>query len=64
MSAPLYHTLLIRTETLVIHEITNGPFRQGESVMADFAPQESDKDAAVAYLAELARRAAAFQARA
>lgn len=64
MSAPLYHTLLIRSGTLVIHEITNGPFRKGESVMADFAPPESDSAAAAAYLADLARRAAEFQARA
>ena len=64
MSAPLYHTLLIRSDTLVIHEITNGPFRKGESVMADFAPPETETAAVAAYLSELSRRVAKFQAHA
>jgi len=61
MSAPLYHTLLIKSDILVIHEITNGPFRQGESVMADFAPPESEAAAAANYMAELKSRAANFR---
>jgi cupin fold WbuC family metalloprotein len=62
MSAPLFHTLVIKSDFLVVHEITNGPFRQGETVMADFAPLEADSRAAAAYQAGLAERAAAFKA--
>ncbi len=29
IAAPLFHTLLIRSEVLVFHETTNGPFRRG-----------------------------------
>lgn len=56
-----YHTLLIRSEVLVIHETTNGPFAPGSSEPAAFAPDEQDA-AAVSYLAELRVRAAGLHA--
>jgi cupin fold WbuC family metalloprotein len=62
MSAPLFHTLMIKSDFLVVHEITNGPFQQGETVMADFAPLEANRNAAAAYQSELAQRVAAFRA--
>ncbi len=36
-----YHTLLIRTPLLVIHEVTNGPFDPLSSDFAPFAPAET-----------------------
>src|SRR5580698_9812769 len=42
MSEPMFHTLVIRSDLLVVHEITNGPFRPGETVFADFSPPEED----------------------
>ncbi|CCD83632.1 conserved protein of unknown function [Bradyrhizobium sp. ORS 285] len=61
MSNAFFHTLIIRSELLVVHEITNGPFRPGASVFADFAPEDSDTAAAAAYQADLVRRVAALQ---
>jgi cupin fold WbuC family metalloprotein len=39
---PRYHTLLIKSEFLVIHETTNGPFRPAETVFASWSPEETD----------------------
>lgn len=59
MSKPFFHTLIIRSEMLVVHEITNGPFVRGASEVADFAPDESDVDASARYCADLRARVAA-----
>ena len=45
-----YHTLLILSEVLVFHEITNGPFKPEESVFAPWAPEENDEDKAFHYM--------------
>lgn len=50
LSAPLYHTLVIRSEVLVMHETTNGPFVAGAAEFAPFSPEEGD--AAVAAYGE------------
>ena len=42
LDAPHYHTLLIHSPILVIHEITNGPFNSTASDFANFAPTEED----------------------
>jgi cupin fold WbuC family metalloprotein len=42
IDTPLYHTLLIRSEVLVFHEITNGPFDRDETVFAAWAPEDDD----------------------
>jgi hypothetical protein len=59
MSNAFFHTLIIRSDVLVVHEITNGPFRPTATVFADFAPEDSDVAKAAAYQAELVRRVAA-----
>ncbi|HLZ03200.1 MAG TPA: WbuC family cupin fold metalloprotein [Bradyrhizobium sp.] len=61
MSKPFFHTLIIRSDMLIVHEITNGPFRPQGTVFADFAPEDSEPDKAAAYQAELVRRVAALQ---
>ncbi len=40
MSKPFFHTLIIRSEVLVVHEITNGPFVKDGTTFAEFAPSE------------------------
>jgi cupin fold WbuC family metalloprotein len=60
MSAPYFHALIVRSDLLVIHEITNGPFRPSDTVFASFAPDELDAPAARAYQAKLIKRVAAF----
>lgn len=61
MSEPHYHTLIIRSDLLVVHEITNGPFRPEGTVFAEFAPLEGDVAAATAFQAALVDRVAALQ---
>ena len=50
LSESAFHTLLIRTEFLVIHEVTNGPFDRDRTVLAPFAPPEDKPDHARDYL--------------
>lgn len=42
LSKPYFHTLLIDSELAVIHEITNGPFIEGNTIFASFSPEESN----------------------
>ena len=56
MSKPFFHTLVIRSDLLVIHETTNGPFQPSETVYASFAPADSDAAAAAAYQAALTKK--------
>jgi cupin fold WbuC family metalloprotein len=56
MSVPMFHTLIVRSDLLIVHEITNGPFRAGETVFADFAPLESDAATVADYQAAMRRR--------
>jgi cupin fold WbuC family metalloprotein len=60
MSGPFFHTLIIRSDLLVVHEITNGPFRPEATVFAEFAPPDCDTQAAARYRSELEQRALAF----
>ena len=49
-----YHTMLIKSEVLVFHEITNGPFRAHETSLASWSPEETDLDAVNKYIEMLA----------
>lgn len=42
MSKPTFHTLIIKSDLLIVHEITNGPFKEGGTIFGDFAPNELD----------------------
>jgi len=61
MSSAFFHTLIIRSDVLIVHEITNGPFRPSATVFADFAPDDRELEKAAAYQIELLRRVAALQ---
>ena len=52
---PRYHTQIITSDFLVVHEIANGPFRREDTVFASWAPFEHEKDAARAYMEQLRR---------
>jgi cupin fold WbuC family metalloprotein len=49
-----YHTLLIKSDVLVFHEITNGPFSPDKTALALWSPKETDIDAVSQYMAMLA----------
>ncbi len=61
MSEPFFHTLIIRSDLLIVHEITNGPFRPEGTMFAGFAPEDKDTEKAAAYQADLLRRVAALR---
>jgi cupin fold WbuC family metalloprotein len=61
MSTPHFHTLIIHSDLLVVHEITNGPFVPSGTVFATFAPEEGDAANAAAFQADLVKRVAAIQ---
>ncbi len=53
---PIYHTLLIRSEVLVFHETTSGPFVREQTVFAPWSP-DADPAAVAEYIADVERRA-------
>jgi cupin fold WbuC family metalloprotein len=61
MADPLYHTVIVRTETVLFHETTNGPFVREETEYAGWAPEEVSVETAGAYLRKLERDAEAFR---
>jgi cupin fold WbuC family metalloprotein len=46
LAASWYHTLLLRSDFLVFHEVTNGPFKPEDTLFAPWAPDEGDPDVA------------------
>ena len=56
-----YHTMLIKSEVLVFHEITNGPFWEHETSLASWSPEETDLDAVSKYIEMLASSSKKFQ---
>jgi cupin fold WbuC family metalloprotein len=53
---PVFHTLLIRSEVLVFHETTSGPFRREDTVFAPWAPDDGDAMAVNRFLVDLEAR--------
>ena len=45
-----YHTLMIQSDVLVFHEITNGPFRPEDTVWASWAPEETNENEVSQYM--------------
>lgn len=43
LNTAYYHTLILHTPILVLHEVTQGPFNLSDSDFAPFAPQEKEK---------------------
>ena len=60
LADPLFHTLLIHSPIVTLHETTNGPFNKEETMLAPWAPQESDMLTVQSYLKELTKKAETF----
>jgi cupin fold WbuC family metalloprotein len=43
----IFHMLIIRTEHLFFHEVTEGPFVRNHTFFPDWAPEESSKEASL-----------------
>lgn len=58
MSSPYFHTLIINSDILIVHEITNGPFVKEGGQFGSFAPPEdAGLEAITAWKNALAKRA-------
>jgi cupin fold WbuC family metalloprotein len=57
-----YYMLIVRSDSLVVHESTQGPFYREGTLFPDWSPPESDRDAAQRYIAEITRRVDAILA--
>ena len=53
---PLYHTLLIRSNVLVFHETTTGPFKLADTAFAPWSPEVDDKNACKAFVSALSNK--------
>ncbi len=63
LADPHYHTLLIRSEYVVFHEITNGPFNRADTIFAPWSPEQEDARGAKQFLEKLAGDVGQFLAR-
>ena len=62
MSDAIYHSLIIRSEWLVFHEVTSGPLRREESEFAPWAPADDDAAAVQAFLSSTENQLPALRA--
>lgn len=53
LDAPVYHSLVIRSEHFVMHEVTSGPFRREQTVFPPWAPEEGDAAGIAAFATTL-----------
>lgn len=60
ISSPAYHSLLIRTEFLAFHEVTNGPFKRDDTIFAPWSPQEEDHPAKKIFMQQLKNDVSSF----
>ena len=61
LSDSMFNSLLIHSDFLVVHEVTNGPFVENETTLAPFAPSESNCDDVHAYSEDVGRAMIAYQ---
>jgi hypothetical protein len=60
LAESMFHTLLIKSDFLVVHEVTNGPFDPSRTVLAPFAPSEDEPEAVHTYMSRLSQAAAQY----
>lgn len=63
LSEPVYHTLIIKSDLFIFHEVTRGPFRKTDTLLAPWAPEEGESEAVGKYVESLARMATDITAR-
>jgi cupin fold WbuC family metalloprotein len=53
LADPHYHTLLIRSDYVIFHETTNGPFDRADTIFAPWSPELEDVAGAKRFMEEL-----------
>ena len=61
LSEPLFHTVIIKSEVVVFHETTNGPFRREDMVFADWSPPDNEVEATNRFLKNLSNQITEFK---
>jgi len=61
LSEDRFHTLIVYSDILVIHEVTNGPFNKEQTVMASFAPSDCIESDTQNYMQNLSGEVARFK---
>ena len=61
MATPKYHMLIIRSEILVFHETTNGPFDPSAVVFAPWAPSAAEAEGVAIFLTKIETTVKAFK---
>ena len=56
----IYHTIIMRSEILVMHEVTPGPFVREDTVWAEWAPNGDNENQTSEYLYDLEKKIKAF----
>jgi cupin fold WbuC family metalloprotein len=56
----VYHTFIIHSDVIVIHETIEGPFDRATTEFASWAPEEGDAPGIAKYMAQLAKDSAPF----
>lgn len=56
-----FHTLLLKTDFLVVHEVTNGPFAREKTLLAPWAPHENHVAETSKYMMRIAQLAKAYK---
>ena len=50
LQEPLFHSMIIRSKTLIFLEITKGPFRREDTVFAEWAPNVDESEGVTNFL--------------
>lgn len=43
LQKPLFHTIIIKSDPFIFHEITKGPFKKSDTIFAKWSPDAGDK---------------------
>jgi|SRR5579871_5916969 len=63
LADPHYHTLLIRSDYVIFHEITNGPFNRADTIFAPWSPDLEDAAGANRFMKELDQKVQRYLAK-
>jgi cupin fold WbuC family metalloprotein len=53
LNQPIFHMLIVRSEVLVFHECTTGPFRREGTLFAPWSPEEAQSASRADFLAKV-----------
>jgi hypothetical protein len=53
MEPLIWHTLIVRSEFLVFHETTNGPFNREDTIFPLWAPEEKEAEQVIGFIESL-----------